>query len=166
MSQDLYSSAPSLVTNADGTADTTFEMEVARMMCGRELGSGCSRSVHALLLLPDLVVKWEAVGTCNFVEYETWSIAREHPDLAKWLAPVELITNNGRLLCMHRTQRIENVRDLPEKVPAFLNHDLKTTNWGLLDGRPVCHDYGNSVLAKYGVNSEKLVKAKWWVAET
>ena len=44
----------------------------------------------------------------------------------------------------------------PNVVPKWLT-DIKDDNWGLLNGKPVCHDYG----LLHGIGVGGLVKARW-----
>lgn len=58
-------------------------------------------------------------------------------------------------------QRAEPVsaRDLPRKVPAFFT-DLKAENWGRIDGRFVCVDYGLHLLHEHGMTS-RMRSVRW-----
>lgn len=81
----------------------------------------------------------------NVVEAKVWYEAQGlNSDLQivkDWLAPVKFISPDSRVLVMRRTQPIE-MKDLPKKLPSFVNWDVKPENFGMLDGRLVCHDYG------------------------
>ncbi|MCK5639710.1 MAG: hypothetical protein KAJ19_02895, partial [Gammaproteobacteria bacterium] len=73
----------------------------------------------------------------------------------KWFAPCVEISSCGIVLVQHKTKPLTK---LPTYVPSFFN-DLKTNNWGELNGRPVCHDYG--IMPMFRIKSAKMVKAKW-----
>lgn len=129
------------------------------LLCGKQIGSGISRNVFECRLDPTLVVKVQRDDTRapleNMMEFEVWQsvMMTEH---AKWFAPVELLSTTGRILLQKRTMPS---RDLPKKVPAFFT-DLKPSNWGILDGQPVCHDYALNLLMELGL-SNKMRKANW-----
>lgn len=91
-----------------------------------------------------MVVKVEndARSFHNIAEWTLWQYVKDRPSIRKWLAPVEWISPNGILLVMRRTELVK-IADLPKKVPALLT-DLHQYNWGRLDGRIVCHDYGTT----------------------
>ncbi len=113
------------------------------LLCGDKLGEGCYRTVFECTLLPDLVVKVEN-GTsrrfCNVLEDEFWAHNKDVAAVAKWLAPCKFISPDGRILLQRRTDPIPGHFELPAQIPHFLN-DVKKSNFGLLDGRLVCHDY-------------------------
>ena len=50
-------------------------------------------------------------------------------------------------------------------MPSFFA-DLKRSNWGELDGRPVCHDYGVTQLGTYGLAEAHLLEADWQKDDT
>ena len=66
---------------------------------------------------------------------------------------------SGHFLVQARTTRPTHY-DWPEKVPAYLT-DLKKANFGMLNGRLVCHDYGLHMMREVGIASRRMVKARW-----
>lgn len=129
------------------------------LLCGKQLGSGISRKVFECRLDPTLVVKVQHDDTKppleNMMEFEVWQSAMM-TEFAKWFAPCTLISTTGRILLQKRTFP---TRDLPLKVPAFFT-DLKPENWGLLDGKPVCHDYALNQIMEVGLR-KKMRKVNW-----
>jgi hypothetical protein len=128
------------------------------------LGKGIGRRVFSLEKLhpgqPDLVIKVEDGNRKfqNVVEYDTW-LHVETTRWARWFAPVYWISQNGTVLIMRRTQR-PGPKQFPQKMPRFLT-DFKRANYGILDGRIVCHDYGTNLAVTHGL-SDQLRKVEWW----
>ncbi len=124
---------------ANGIAADFFDL-----MCGQYLGGGCGREVYVSRLDPDLVIKIET-GTGRFqnaMEWRVWEEARALPDVARWLAPCVHISPCGSVLIQRRTaplRRLEMARH--KKMPGWLT-DTKMSNFGILGGKLVCHDYG------------------------
>ena len=52
--------------------------------------------------------------------------------------------------------------ELPEKVPSFFT-DMKVSNWGIYEGRPVAVDYGVNLLIDRGLTN--AMKAAEWYDE-
>lgn len=131
--------------------------ELSRIMLGPEIGSGAYRTVYKHGMDVNLVVKLETTQNkfANILEYEVWDQVKDYPKLAKWFAPCVRISPNGLVLIQVRTTPIAPAQ-LPKMVPGFLT-DFKAENWGMLKGKPVCHDYGNIIIGK----SEKLKRADW-----
>lgn len=147
--------------STDKPINPTILRDAFHMLCGDEIGSGIGRRVFTCDLIPDCVVKIEENGGSfqNVVEWETWLRVKgtEH---AKWFAPCRWIAPNGTVLVMERTQRPGRY---PEKMPVFLT-DFKRTNYGMLKGRLVCHDYGTHLMFEHGM-SKRMRKADWWNAD-
>lgn len=113
------------------------------MLCGDVIGRGVHRTVYDCPLRPDLVVKVEhkfARFFANVLESRLWTDAEDHAPVARWLAPVEFVSPDARLLLMRRADPVPADYRLPDKVPSFLS-DVKRDNFGILDGRLVCIDY-------------------------
>lgn len=112
------------------------------LMVGEKLGYGISRSVYAVNQNPGWVFKFETATRTfqNIMEWEIWQAIKDHPETAKWLAPCHFISDNGMVLIQSRTRKIE-FYEMPTEVPAFVT-DMQEKNWGLIDGKPVLHDYG------------------------
>ena len=134
--------------------------DLRALFCGKSLGEGISRQVFACCnQKPDAVIKFEtdAHSFQNVMEHEVWTEVR-HTEHAKWFSPVLDISPNGVILLMRRTKPL--TRDqLPERMPSFFT-DLGMTNFGLLDGQIVCHDYGLNLLMSMGL-SKRMRKADW-----
>lgn len=146
--------------------DEIFSGVVAKdfrdLVIGKKLGSGASREVYEWRPDPKLVVKVELnkFDWSNIKEWDVWA-AIEHTKLAQWFAPCAEIAGNGAVMLQYRTQPIRR-SELPDKIPALFT-DTKLANWGMLDGRPVCHDYGLHMLLEKGMgHGSRLVKADWW----
>jgi hypothetical protein len=138
---------------------TTAARDVAALLLGECLGYGTYRAVYKHALDDDLIVKVENGERCfsNVIEYEVWNAVKE-TEFAKWFAPVVACSPTGTVLIMRKTLLISE-RELPAKVPSFFT-DLKADNFGRLDGRIVCHDYGNNLLMEKGM-SKRMRKADW-----
>jgi hypothetical protein len=131
------------------------------VLVGEKLGSGVFRDVYEINGRPDVVLKLEDRGGefCNVMEWKLWTDA-QGTEAEKWLAPcTELSGLGGRALVMRRTQPMTEEVWAALEVPAFFN-DLKADNWGLLDGRPVCHDYAHSNVLLRGLRVGKLRRAE------
>jgi hypothetical protein len=137
--------------------------EIMLMVCGKKLDEGSTRIVYQHALLEDRVVKIEYNGLhyCNANEAQIWAALKYTP-LAKWLAPIYLVSPYGRCIIQAKCPPLPP-NMLPAKVPAFLHNDLKPMNWGLFEGRAVCFDFGNIALFDtFGKGaSARLVKADW-----
>ncbi len=134
--------------------------EAFNLLATELIGSGAARKVFSCSLRPDCVVKVEEGSKSfqNITEWQTWQQVQGLPQ-AKWFAPCLDISPCGSVLVMRRTEPAPKGQ-LPSRLPAFFT-DLKRTNFGLLDGRFVCHDYGISNLISHGLLAG-MVKATWW----
>lgn len=137
--------------------ETNIQRELAYMFCGDLVGRGQFRNVHSCKVDDSLVVKLEN-GYASFYNTHEWMIWNEVKDtpMAKWFAPCEYISANGSVLVMKKTRPADK---FPTRIPAFFD-DLKRENWGLFEGRLVCHDYGHNNLIRYGITAG-LKKAEW-----
>ncbi len=138
--------------------------EFAGLFVGPELGRGVFRVVHAHALERRHVLKFEA-GTnqsfCNVREWTLWETVAYNPqfrEIRKWLAPCVAISESGNVLVQMRTVPIPK-RMFPRRLPAFFS-DLQIANWGLLNGRPVCHDYASHLGLERGL-TDKLKRVEW-----
>lgn len=139
-----------------------MRLQLTMLACGPLLGEGAARVVFECGLNPRYVVKLEnKIGSFqNICEWEMWNSLKNEAHYAKWLAPCERISVDGGFLIQRRTLPLpENKR--PKRLPVWLC-DLKPENFGLLDGRVVCHDYGTMHIhmTERGI-SKRMVKAKW-----
>lgn len=133
------------------------------LLCSDKLGSGVYRDVYACRLDKTLVVKveieqeWRSFS--NVKEMQFWNENELVTSVAKWLAPCEYLSPDGRILLQKRVQPLTDAdkKKLPDKVPSFLT-DLKFDNFGMYEGRLVCIDYASVILNA----SVKLKKADWW----
>lgn len=130
---------------------------------GTQLGSGSGRTVFVYDLNPRYVIKVERAGYQNAIEHEIW-LATKDTIYAKWFAPVRHISGLGTILLMDRTVPAPRSA-FPKKMPDFLG-DLKYSNFGLLAGKLVCHDYGTvtNFLKGFAGSRMRMRKADWWDA--
>lgn len=131
-----------------------------RLFTKEQLGQGSARAVYSCSIRPDLVIKFEdSSGSFqNIIEWETWRRV-QGTKFEEFFAPCEQISPCGTVLLQKRTTPVE--RDAyPKRLPRFLT-DLKRSNYGRLDGRFVCHDYGTNLLMEYGMTN-KTNKVEWW----
>lgn len=133
--------------------------ELACLTCGEYLGGGIARKVFAHAFDPTLVIKFEQDGGSfqNVMEWQAWNRVK-HTKIAKWFAPCVGISATGAVLIQRRTT-IAGMSEYPDKLPSFLT-DIKTSNYGMLDGRFVAHDYGFTLLMENGM-AERMRKVKW-----
>lgn len=133
--------------------------DFADLMLGVRLGGGIARDVYELNFPPKgmaSVIKFEDVAGSfqNIIEWEAWQNVCD-TKWEKWFAPCCQISRAGCVLVQRKTTTLQK---LPKRVPSFLK-DLKESNWGEYEGRPVCHDYGT--MAPISVEAVKMVKAVW-----
>ena len=133
--------------------------ETLRLLVGKKIGSGAYRVVYECNLNPKLVVKIERNERdfANVSEWEIWKQLSDTP-LAKWFAPCRYVSPCGTVLLQDKTKPIheDEIGDLPKLVPSIMG-DLHYKNWGRINGRVVCHDYGNFKAA----SGFRLKKAVW-----
>lgn len=141
-------------------SSAVFE-DAFNLLCGDLIARGLHRKVFACKLRDDLVVKVEEDENrrfANVLEMEFWNDHQFYEPVAKWLAPIIMLSPDGRVLLQKRCNPIPSGFDLPEKMPAFLT-DLKTGNFGFFDGRLVCFDYALTIRNA----SARLRKVEWMV---
>jgi hypothetical protein len=122
--------------------EETFR-DAFNLLCGRLIGEGIHRRVFECRVRPDLVVKVEHDENryfANVLEHKFWADNQHCAKVARWLAPCEYLSLDGRISLQHRADPIGANAELPDKLPAFLT-DIKRSNFGLLGGRIVCVDY-------------------------
>lgn len=128
------------------------------VLIGEQLGTGATRRVYALQHNPDLVLKVEYAARqfCNVAEYEIWKAAVGTP-LEKYFAPVVAIDVWGGALLMKRTKPIteKEFRRHVNQLPRFMD-DTHWGNFGKLNGRIVCHDYGYHNAIEQAVKAAKV----------
>lgn len=130
---------------------------------GSKLGGGIGRQVFVYDLNPRFVIKVEKNGYQNVVEWEIWQATKD-TQYAKYFAPARHISGMGTILLMERTLPAPR-QAFPKRMPDFLG-DLKYSNFGLLRGKLVCHDYGTITNFLHGFTRSKIRyrKAEWWDA--
>jgi hypothetical protein len=142
---------------------TTLKDDAMTLVCGELLGTGAARQVYVCAFDPTWVVKLDTSRGKfqNVREWAVWQNFKESAADKKWLAPVGCISDSGHWLMQRRTTPVSliELRRLAPRVPKYFT-DLKSANWGLLDGVVVCHDYGMSL---HEVASGTK-KAEWWRA--
>lgn len=131
------------------------------LLCGKLIGEGIHRKVFACRLRPELVVKVEENEGfdryfANLQESKFWSDNQYHEPVAKWLAPVEYLSPDCRILLQRRCDPVPESYELPPMLPHFLT-DHKRENFGILDGRFVCVDYAMTLQHP----NKQLRKASW-----
>lgn len=133
---------------------------MADILLGDFIGSGAARRVYACKLDPTLVVKIEtAAGSFqNVKEWEVWQELQYNKAINKWFAPCVAISACGTVLLQKRAEPAYR-KHYPKKVPRCLG-DLKYANYGMLQGKFVCFDYG-TFLSSNGINPG-FKKAVWW----
>lgn len=141
------------------TESSFFENEARSLFLGDFLGRGSTREVYAIHSDDSSVIKIET-GSRAFQNVEEWSCWTwlKHLPISDWFAPCISISAAGSMLIQRRVYPMRP-GERPVKVPAFLC-DLKPENFGMLDGRPVCCDYG-TVLSAIRQSHKHLVKADW-----
>lgn len=129
--------------------------ELAQFVLGKRLGSGMSREVFTHPFDETKVIKVEnsAGNFQNVAEWQTWQTYNFCPDVARWLAPCHAISHSGTFLIMDRARDLLP-KEIPEKLPDFLT-DHKPENYGILNGKVVCRDYG------YITTNVKTTLRKW-----
>lgn len=138
--------------------NTTVHREAFWMLCDKLIGGGMSRQVFDSRVLLDSVIKVEEAAGCfqNVAEWQVWQHV-QGTAFEKWFAPCEHISPSGTVLVMAKTAPAHS---FPDKMPAFLT-DLKHGNFGMYEGRLVCHDYGMHLLFENGMTS-RMRKAHWF----
>lgn len=119
--------------------------EFLSLCLGECLGEGVSRKVYNFTLNDIYVVKVE-IDTAfnvkqNLLEWDFWQQNVDNKSVTDWLAPVVAVSACGTFLVQRKVTPIPHDYQLPTHLPTFLN-DIKVQNFGLLDGKFVCVDYG------------------------
>lgn len=127
--------------------------EFISLMCGECLGSGCSREVFVFRLDPTKVIKVEMWAGMfhNVTEWHVWQEVKG-TRWEKWFAPCWNISPCGTILLQERTSPLQSA---PKRIPSFFT-DVGSSNWGTLEGRPVCHDYGYNDLLTGGFRQGRM----------
>jgi hypothetical protein len=138
------------------------------MFCGDLIGNGTSRRVYQYTMDSTLVVKIEfkeaekRIMFCNVVEWDVYSEMMDCKAIAKFMAPVIALSPCGRILLQKKTTPLQKNTKLPQILPAIFG-DTKVENWGLLNGKVVCHDYANHRAFRLNYKRpDQMIKANWW----
>ena len=131
-----------------------------RDVLGEFLAEGIHRRVYVCKIDPRYVVKIEpsmiAGDFANVMEWRFWIDNKEWKDLSKWLAPCEIISQDGRILIQRRVQFYMS-REYPERIPSLFT-DLKKGNYGWIGKQLVCCDYPFTLMNNHSL---RLKKIKW-----
>lgn len=143
---------------------TTVARDFFHLVAGDYIGRGAARYVYACQIDRSLVLKIEDTP-CSFQNVHEWDVWREveHTRYARWFAPCVEISSCGTVLLQKRTKPAD-ASQYPSKLPSFFT-DTKRSNFGMLDGRFVCHDYGVTLLRSNGLVGRQR-KAEWWDEES
>lgn len=136
---------------------------VLELYVGECLGRGWSRTVYGLRGDSSRVIKIEHSHKffSNVMEWKVWE-AIKHTPHAIWFAPCHDISANGLALVQERTRPMtEEEFATVTEVPEYLS-DVFWGNFGWLDGRVVCHDYGRNNLLRLGGDAAKMVSPKMY----
>ena len=132
---------------------------ILHLVVGERLGGGSFRNVYALD--DKRVLKVEPSGS-TFCNHQEWMIWQEvvGGKWEKWFAPcLDIDTLSGTLIQRRTTPLTDRQWNRLKEVPNFMA-DIKRANWGMLDGRIVCHDYGNHKFYWIGLGPRaKLIPA-------
>lgn len=143
--------------------DLAMADEILKSLIGYRIGRGVSREVFEMSHNPDLVLKIENMSKgwfANIAEYQTWNSVKGTP-YERWFAPVHSLTVGGLMLVQSKTKP-PAVRDLPAEIPAVFS-DVGMKNFGMFEGRLVCHDYA-LMQNRFWLNPKqkmKMQKAFW-----
>ena len=146
------------MTIYDNTPDMV-RRDILNLFLGEYLGEGVGRRVYRYAPDDRYVVKLEYARQSfqNVLEWSTWCEVKE-TRWAKWFAPCFMISECGMVMLQERTEPVPQAVDL-DHIPNFLT-DTKRENWGMLEGRPVVHDYGYHDLTEMGLNHARLKKRR------
>lgn len=136
-------------------------LDTFSLVAGEKIGSGISRAVYVYRPDPTLVVKFEAARERfeNATEWSLWQHVKDVKRVSRWFAPCVAISDSGAVMLQRRVMTAQP-REYLDKLPAFLT-DTKRSNFGILDGRLVCCDYGTHLMLENGMTA-RMRKAEWW----
>lgn len=150
------------ISEAAQVANTPeFFQELLGTLLEDRIGRGVSREVFSLVGSETLVAKVERPGLghwANIMEFRAWNDLKG-TWLEPWLAPCRALSLGGALLIQARTSPLPYSM-YPEKVPDAFT-DLKPENFGLFEGRVVCHDYAITNLFERGAKGKAMQKSGW-----
>jgi hypothetical protein len=131
------------------------------LVVGECVGTGYQRHVYAIKGRNDLVMKIEHSQAFNNVtEWLVWQAVKGTPN-AKWFAPCFEISHDGKALIQSRTQVFTRTSfiEAVSSIPVFFD-DVHYGNWGMLDGHPVCHDYGYNHFIEIAARTTRMKKVR------
>lgn len=140
--------------------ETDFARQcMLNVLVGKMLGAGSYRRVYEFPDDPTKVIKVEHSGKefCNIHEWQVWEQVKDTP-IEHWFAPCHQIDGMGMALIQSRTapfatepEFLKAVKELcGDSLPPFFD-DAHHGNFGMMDGRVVCHDYGFTKFISHGV---------------
>lgn len=141
------------------STNTAIWREAFNLLCDKQVATGSARTVYNSELNQDWIIKIEdrAGSFQNVIEWQTWNRVN-NTKWSRWFAPCYYISPCGAILIMARTTEPQ-LKDYPTMMPVYLS-DLKYSNYGMFEGKLVCHDYGTNLLSEYG-KTNKMRKADW-----
>jgi hypothetical protein len=145
----------------NGNFKTIIARDFFCLFVGKKIGEGVTRVVYEHRQDPTLVIKIEPRDDLflNVMEWRTWYYVEPVKAIARWFAPCVAISPCGRILLQRQAEDIPLSRKLPDRMPDVFG-DLKRRNFGLINGRLVCRDYGTNCAIANGIGT-KTRKADW-----
>lgn len=139
--------------------DSTIARDFFGMICGDAIALGSSREVYQFNQDDTKVIKFEH-RDASFQNVSEWTVWNDlcYTEIGKqWLAPCHWISGSGKILIQSKAETLLKRRDMiPDKVPAWFT-DHKLENFGVIDDRVVCIDYGLHCLNNFG-STKRMVK--------
>jgi len=140
----------------------TREEELLDLITNKKIGVGAYRTVYSLNDCDDYIIK-VANGDDgekeNLRELLLWIEIKDcYPKLKKYFAPCLSCSDTGKYL-LQKKVIFPDFKKYPKQLPSFFS-DTKYQNFGLLNGKLVCIDFGCFNIR----GSEKLKTVKWWDA--
>ena len=135
-----------------------------KLVCGKRIGRGLYRDVFIFKHDPNYVVKVErdqsTAQFANVTEWRNYIDNKEWKWFAKYLAPCEYISVDGRILIQRRVEHRDH-KEYPKEIPAMFC-DVKYQNFGWIGKQFVCCDYSFIPFYIVSVGKSKYKRAKWW----
>lgn len=155
---DEFQDRKDMDVKRDYFSGNTMTAELFGLFVGERIGFGIGREVFHLEQSPYHVIKFETKSGSfqNVLEWETWLEAQNYEDAKKWFAPCHAISPCGSILIQYKTQPLRDETEMPDKIPSFFT-DLKPSNWGMFEGRPVIHDYGYTQVFRQCMKRVRLI---------
>lgn len=134
--------------------------ELFKLLVDKKIGTGVYRTVYSLEFTSSKVIKVanSKLGEAeNARESALWEdLKLYYPKISKWFAPVYYYSATGKYLIQEKVI-FPDKKKYPKKLPAFFS-DTKYSNFGLLNGKWVCVDFGCFNIR----HSDRLKKVNWW----